>query len=208
VKILVADDDPVHVNLVQDLLRPLGFELFVARDGPQCLQLAAACHPDLVLLDISMPGMSGWEVAGALRIESAPSHLKIVMVSANAHEYTPACTGGHLHDAFVVKPVDIDFLLESIGALLNLQWVYEAPVSGPPKHSGEVARLPGHSRHHVEDLYQLGRIGHVRGIEAKLREIEAEDKETQALTARLRTLIGNFDLKQYMAVVEGLKKDA
>jgi signal transduction histidine kinase/DNA-binding NarL/FixJ family response regulator len=208
VKILVADDDPVHLSLIHDLLRPLGFELFVARDGPECLKLAAECKPDLVLLDISMPGMGGWQVAGALRALQGLSHTKIVMVSANAHEYTPGSAREQPHDAFVMKPVDIDLLLERIGALLSLRWVYEPPQPVSPEHTGELTRLPGHSRHHVEDLYQLGRIGHVRGIEAKLREIEAEDADTKAVTARLRMLIGNFDLKQYMAVVEGWKRDA
>ena len=54
--------------------------------------------------------------------------------------------------------------------------------------------MSGASLQHLDALYQLGRIGHVRGIEAKLREIEQQDAATSALAAHLRTLVSNFDL--------------
>jgi hypothetical protein len=62
------------------------------------------------------------------------------------------------------------------------------------------------SEQHLEALYQLGRIGHVRGIVAKLHEIEQQDAATSALAAHLRTLISNFDLKRYMSVLEELRQ--
>ncbi len=65
--------------------------------------------------------------------------------------------------------------------------------------------MSGASLQHLDALYQLGRIGHVRGIEAKLREIEQQDAATAALAERLRTLISNFDLKRYMSVLEELR---
>ena len=66
-RILLADDDPLHLELVQNLLRPLGFTVFVARDGKTCVQLAAQCQPDLAMIDLSLPDMSGWTVARELR---------------------------------------------------------------------------------------------------------------------------------------------
>jgi hypothetical protein len=60
--------------------------------------------------------------------------------------------------------------------------------------------------HHVRALYELGRIGHVRGIEAKLREIEAEHPANGPFAAHLRGFISNFDLKRYMTVLESLQK--
>ena len=66
----------------------------------------------------------------------------------------------------------------------------------------------GRSRHHLDDLYRLGRIGHVRGIEAKLRELELEDPANEAFAANLRALVSNFDLKRYMSVLETMRADA
>jgi anti-sigma regulatory factor (Ser/Thr protein kinase) len=69
-KILLADDDPLHLELLQNLLRPLGFTVFIARDGKTCVQLAEQCQPDLAMIDLSLPDISGWEVAQQLRAMS------------------------------------------------------------------------------------------------------------------------------------------
>ncbi len=66
--------------------------------------------------------------------------------------------------------------------------------------------LPDGSHHHVEDLFRLGSIGHVRGIEAKLKEIETEDPATAPFAAHLRTLVSNFDLKRYMSVLGAMRE--
>ena len=67
------------------------------------------------------------------------------------------------------------------------------------------ALLPQQSRHHLDDLYQLGRIGHVRGIQAKLRQMEEEDFANAPVIKQLRGLVANFDLKRYMNVVEAMR---
>jgi DNA-binding response OmpR family regulator len=153
---------------------------------------------------LSLPDMSGWALARQLRATPGLEHMKIMIVSANAHEYSPGA--GAFHDAFLIKPVDLQSLLERVGQLLNLTWIRELdPVREPGTVSAPVAIPGSRSRHHLDDLYQLGRIGHVRGIEAKLREIELEDPVNEAFATQLRTLISNFDLKRYMNVLETLR---
>jgi signal transduction histidine kinase/CheY-like chemotaxis protein len=206
-RILVADDDPLHLDLVQNLLRPLGFNLFIARDGKTCLQLAAQCQPDLAMIDLTLPDTSGWSVAQELRSGGRLPHMKIMIVSANAHEYSPVA--GESHDAFVMKPVQLQRFLEQIGILLNLKWIHQPdPAPGPAPAPAAAASPSGRSRHHLDDLYRLGRIGHVRGIEAKLRELEQEDPSNEAFAANLRALVANFDLKRYMSVLENMRADA
>jgi hypothetical protein len=133
--------------------------------------------------------------------------LRIMMISANAHEYRAS---GPTHDAFVTKPVELQPLLERIAELLPVAWIREplvreldtaALTTPPPRPS------PG-SRHHFEDLYRLGRMGHVRGIEAKLRELELDDPSSEPVAAQLRALVANFDLKRYMNVLEALRVGA
>ncbi len=201
-KLLLVDDDPAHLDIVQNLLRPLDFALFTAPDGSRGLALAEECDPDLAMIDISMPGMSGWQVAERLRARS--SRLKIVIVSANAHEFSPGGAGAN-HDAFLIKPIDVQRMLECLATQLDLQWIHAAavPQAEPADHGGHT--LPAHSRHHVDDLYQLGLIGHVRGIQAKLRELEG-DPESKPFATRMRALVTNFDLKRYMHVLEGMRK--
>ena len=199
--VLLIDDDPNHLDIVQSLLRPLGFIVLVAPSGRAGLDLATECHPDLAMIDLSMPDMTGWEAARALRRIAAKT--RIAIVSANAHEYLPADEGTP-HHAFVIKPIEMQSLLDCIGSLFGLEWTYEAP---PTPAADPVGILPNHSRHHIDDLYQLGRIGHVRGIQAKLHEIEAEDPSNTPFAKHLRQLVANFDLKRYMNVLEAMRKN-
>ena len=208
-RVLLADDDPAHLGLLTSLLEPLGFEVSAARDGATCLDLASASAPHLVVLDISMPDLTGWQIAERLRAADATRATKILVVSANAHEYTPgAGEGTPLHDAFLVKPIDIDAFLESLGALLGLQWLREGEPSELPELPSvppQLAAAPGSERY-VQDLYELGRIGHVRGIEAKLDQLQAASPANEPLAGHLRGLVASFDLKRYMSVLEGLRR--
>jgi CheY-like chemotaxis protein/anti-sigma regulatory factor (Ser/Thr protein kinase) len=210
--ILLVDDDPAHLELLQNVLRPLDFILLPAHDGHSCLELAAHHSPDLALLDISLPDMTGWDVVRKLRETGTNSDTarrpKIAMVSANAYEYSPGGGGGPLHDAFLIKPIDIDLLIECVGSLLHLEWIYDSPA---PEAAAVAALTPSDKPpqqclHHLGALYELGRIGHVRGIEAKLREIEAEHPGNGPFAAQLRGFISNFDLKRYMTTLESMQK--
>jgi signal transduction histidine kinase/DNA-binding NarL/FixJ family response regulator len=201
--LLLADDDPQHLALLGNFLRPLGFNVFLARDGKTCVQLAAQSLPQLAILDLSLPDMSGWDLARELRVTPGLEHMKIMIVSANAHEHSPA---GESHDAFLIKPIGLQSLLERIGLLLNLRWVRDFEAAANSDSGSSPASNPsGRSRHHLDDLYRLGRIGHVRGIEAKLRELELEDPVNEAFAAQMRNLVANFDLKRYMTVLEALR---
>jgi CheY-like chemotaxis protein len=190
--------------MVQNLLRPLGFTLFVARDGKTGLELAGQCQPNLAMIDLTLPDISGWNVALELRHHPELQHMKLMIVSANAHEYSPSHDGGY--DAFVMKPIHLQRLLEQVGTLLNLKWIYNpTPLDAAARTDTPLTNPAGRSRHHLDDLYRLGKIGHVRGIEAKLRELELEDPANDTLTAQLRTLVSRFDLKRYMSVLEAMR---
>ncbi|MBI1285857.1 MAG: response regulator, partial [Thiobacillus sp.] len=124
--VLIADDDPANSGLLEEILTPLGFRVLVADNGPRCLELAATCDPDLVILDIAMPGMTGWQVAATLR-ETHDEVLAVLMVSADAHELTTPRPGPILHDDYLIKPFDHDELLDRIQTLLDIDWIYENP---------------------------------------------------------------------------------
>jgi len=101
----------------------------------------------------------------------------------------------------------VQALLERIGTLLQLTWQY-GEITGAAPTGAAATALAQRSRRHLDDLYQLGRIGHVRGIEAKLRELEIEDPANEPVASRLRTLVVNFDLKRYMNALEAMRADS
>jgi signal transduction histidine kinase/CheY-like chemotaxis protein len=204
-KVLIADDDSSHLDLVQELLTPLGFLMFSASDGLTCLSLAEECQPDLVLLDISMPGLDGWTVARRLR-EAGHTKARILMISANVDEFRTRREAEPAHDDYLIKPIDVQRLIDRIQALLGIEWIEqgeEEPEPPPPSTAAEV--VP--ARRHLDELHQLGRIGYVKGIEAKLGEIAAEDGTLVPFTDRLGDIVKRFDLKRYMSILEELRTD-
>jgi len=117
--ILVVDDDPEIVAMLSTRLSKRGYRVETASDGTRALELAKKQHPDLVLLDVMMPGKSGWEVARALKQDPVTQHVKIVMVSAigeKTNEITAPIYGA---DAHVDKPFEFDKLERVIAGLVR-----------------------------------------------------------------------------------------
>jgi hypothetical protein len=105
------------------------------------------------------------------------------------------------YDAFLAKPTDIRALLEAARDLLALKWLHDAPAPVLQAPDDPRAMLRPAARH-LSDLLQLGQIGYVRGIEAKLTEITEAAPETAEFTAYLRDLVRRFELARYMACLE------
>ena len=199
--ILVTDDDPVHRDLLREVLTPLGFILLSAPDGAGCLALAQHCRPDLFLLDISMPTMDGWAVAEALR-ESGHHQARILMVSASALEAHGAPLAQPFHDGYLMKPIDIPRLLETIRQLLKIEWQYGSDEVAMPLWRAETGSKP--PARHIEALIGLGQLGYVKGIQLKLDEIGTEHPEHADFVAQMRSLVDRFDLDRYMATLKTL----
>ncbi|WP_213772154.1 ATP-binding protein [Bradyrhizobium sp. dw_78] len=199
--ILVTDDDPVQRDLLREVLTPLGFILLSAPDGPSCLTLAQHCRPDLFLLDISMPGMDGWQVAEMLR-STGHHQARILMVSASALEAHGTPLAQPFHDGYLMKPIDIPRLLESIRQLLKIEWQYETDtVATPPWKPDAGSRPPLKD---VEELLDLGHMGYIRAIQVKLEEMGNDRPEHAGFVSQMRILIDRFDLDQYMATLKTL----
>jgi signal transduction histidine kinase/purine-cytosine permease-like protein/ActR/RegA family two-component response regulator len=205
-RILVVDDDPGHVEFMCELLRPLGFEVSAVHTGAEAAA-AAASMPDLIMVDLSLPDMTGWDVMRILRGMPALQGVRLLVVSANAHEYTP---GGEAvsHDGFVIKPVEVSALLSALQKHLQLEWAY----SNEQAHSDTAVpfspELFGRFGKHLEDLWQLGQIGHVRGIQTRLRDFEAQEPHAQPLVRALRAMVEKFDMKGYMTTIKGLRESS
>ncbi len=195
--VLVADDDQDHQTLMREALVPLGFTVLTARDGPTCLALAADVQPDLFLLDIAMPGMTGWDVMRALR---AGGHARTptIMVSANVGELGPALPEeAGRPDAVLPKPVDLTRLLEAIERCLGLDWTDGAAPTADPAREPDDAAAPLAATT-VAELLSFARIGYVRGLDATLTSL-GEEPGQAALVGRLRARLEAFDLEGFAA---------
>ncbi len=117
-RILVVDDDPVILQLLRVNFEMEGYEVVTAEDGGAGLQRAEHDHPDLVVLDVMMPGLSGLEVASRLRERSPADAVPVLLLSAKA-QAADVASGLDVADDYVTKPFDPFELLERVAALLG-----------------------------------------------------------------------------------------
>lgn len=115
-KILIADDEQLMRQLVVDFLQPEGYELIEAADGKEALELYQKEHPDLVLLDVMMPGCDGWTVCREIRRESA---VPIMMLTAKGEEIDQLFAYDLGVDEYITKPFSPKILVAKIKALLR-----------------------------------------------------------------------------------------
>jgi DNA-binding response OmpR family regulator len=117
--VLVADDDTVILRFMEINLRLEGFEVVTARDGPDALAKAVALRPDLVLLDVRMPGMDGYTLCARIRADASLAAVPVVIVTANygVAEVEAARRAGA--DDFLVKPFLPATLLDMAKTLLR-----------------------------------------------------------------------------------------
>jgi DNA-binding response OmpR family regulator len=117
-RILIADDEPNIVASLEFLMRKCDYEVRVARDGEEALQLAEAFRPDLVLLDVMMPRRSGFEVCRLLRENPALRPMRIVMLSARGRDVEVGKGLALGADAYVTKPFSTKELVAKVRELL------------------------------------------------------------------------------------------
>ncbi len=117
-KILIADDEPNIVISLEYLLQREGFEVLVARDGVQALAMAQRERPALLVLDVMMPGMTGFDVCQALRADPAMNSMPILLLSAKGRDTDAAKGLGLGANAYLTKPFSTRELVARVRALL------------------------------------------------------------------------------------------
>jgi signal transduction histidine kinase/purine-cytosine permease-like protein/ActR/RegA family two-component response regulator len=202
-KVLVVDNERVDRELLADILAPLGFETAQAATGQECLDRYPGFQPDLILMDLAMPGMDGWEASRIIRtVHGSP--VPILIVSANAYDRGLDNPAGIAAEDFIVKPVNVAELLERIGRRLQLEWTVQAPA--PIAASAMPLRFPPAAA--LEALRgQLG-MGYVRGITRQLDEIAALGNDYTPFLEAMRALAARFDLEAMSRFLEQGEQNA
>jgi signal transduction histidine kinase/CheY-like chemotaxis protein/purine-cytosine permease-like protein len=182
--VMVVDDDPLHRSLMQDLLTPLGFDVKPAIGAAECLQFIEQYDADIFLIDVSMPGMNGIELAAAL--DNRGIHTPILMISADARERHSNLKEAIPPDQFMVKPIKLTDLLQRIGALLDIEWLYqklqteESNAAYSDADELEIPALPEFTK-----LRAYAEIGYLKGVKNQLDELRTEPRVPPELMRRL-----------------------
>ena len=158
-RILVVDDTPANVKLLAELLTYKGYSVATAASGEEGLKQVAERHPDLVLLDIMMPGLNGYEVCRTIRADPATSMLPVVLVTSldPGQERIKGIEAGA--DDFLTKPINQGELLARVKSLLRIKSLYDEV----ERQKAEVAEWNRTLEQRVADsVAQLDRMGRLR----------------------------------------------
>ncbi|MCB5189512.1 response regulator [Methylobacillus arboreus] len=202
-KILVVDNEQVDRELLKNILQPLGFDVAEAANGRECLQVYTEFKPNIILMDLAMPDMDGWEASYMIR-KVHQSDVPIAIVSANAFDKGLENTAGIPASDFIVKPVNVMELLRWIGEQLKLEWVTEVSntvsdsIFNPAVAAGDIEPPPKMQR---DELMALIKVGYVRGITRKLDEI-GQDTRYETFVAAMRKLSQQFELEAMQKMLE------
>jgi signal transduction histidine kinase/CheY-like chemotaxis protein len=203
-RVLVVDDRLENRMVLRHLLEPMGFEVYEAENGQQAVAAAEEIPPDLVLLDLVMPVLDGFEAARQMRRMPGLAHTVIIALSASVFDQDRQRSIGAGCNDFIPKPVHAEMLTSALQRHLHLRWRYRtisteasagastpetAPLVGPP---AETARV----------LYELAMIGDVQGLQQHSDLLERADTQYLPFVNALRELARNFDMKQIRAFVK------
>ena len=155
---------------MDDFLTPLGFNIMLAPDAKQGFYLLETLDVDLVMLDVRMPNMNGWEMVKILREQNVVTPVLIVSANTRDTEFKLAAKG--YHNGYIAKPVNLNALLFQIGLLLSIEWVYK-PHNKKENTAIErnESQKPEVSHEQYQSLMALAEIGYLSGFKEKFMEI-------------------------------------
>ena len=196
--ILITDDDPSHRSLISDLLSPMGFIVLEAVDYETCMSVSKEKEIDLFLLDVSMPGRSGYELAKALRENFRDK--PIIMVSADAGEGLKMQKFNANHNDYLVKPIQLRKLLETLAHYLSIEWKYE-PAN--PNNNSTLSQAKYDSNFIPQDLKKQliasADVGNANAFSELLNQTENKMRLSELQFRRLSNLAENYRFEEIVS---------
>ena len=199
--VLVVDDQPANVRLLEAILIPRGYDVRTASSGEEALDVIATTEVDLVLLDIVMPGLDGYEVCRRIREQGDTAYLPVVMVTASGNEQKlKALEAGA--DDFLTKPIDQSELQARVASLTRIKR-YQDTIK---RQASELADWNSELEARVEtQVAQLERMGGLRRfLSPQLAELIVDSGDESFLESHRREIVVVFcDLRGFTTFAEG-----
>jgi PAS domain S-box-containing protein len=206
-KVLVADSQSANCLILMNLLTPLGFEVWEAKDGLSCLNQALEIKPDLILIDPLLPTLNGLEVTQQIRQVPELRQVIILATSARVFDYNQQKCSLVGCNGFLPQPIRSETLFEQLKIHLELEWVYQESNSqvfdySPNLYSSTDDSLVAPPESALTILYELAMMGDIKGICEQAKEIRQLDEQFIPFAQQLLQLAQGFQEKQILEFVK------
>ena len=202
--IMVADDQEENRQLLQQILEPLGFEVAAAAGGQTAVAAALQRRPALIVMDLRMPEMSGFQAARSIRQTLELATVPIVAASASTADLERAEADSLTFAACLRKPFESTELLDIIARLLDLTWRYEETEThgSTPMREQADTQLIAPSGATLEELLELARLGKLVRVEQIALELERGEARYRPFGRRLYTLARDLDEERLITLLQ------
>jgi CHASE2 domain-containing sensor protein/CheY-like chemotaxis protein len=198
--VLIVDDNLENRSVVATLLDSIGFKVLEATNGQEGLLMATRHSPDLVITDLSMPVMDGFELMHRLRSHPELKEVAIVVASASVFGADRQRSLDAGANAFLPKPIDMDDLLITIQRYLELEWIYKEDSQPALSSSGAEANAPAKiippNPEVLNQLYHFAMMGDLQAIQEQLDELEKTDDQLILFVTEVRKFSDSFQIKK------------
>ncbi|MDM8565655.1 response regulator [Candidatus Halobeggiatoa sp. HSG11] len=205
-KILIVDDHLDNQAVIINLLSPLGFKVKSADNGNKGLKIAKQWQPDMIITDLVMQEMDGFEFINQLRQSSQLKDKIIIVSSANVYDTDKNKSLAIGGNDFLPKPIQIEMLFEQLQHHLNLTWIYEDKVqkTTEEKHPTPMVFPPILE---LEKLYKLSMIGDVYEIEKQAIILAESDVKLKTFADKIQTFTKKYEIYELGEWFEEIMKD-
>ncbi|PLS69340.1 MAG: hypothetical protein CV045_02625 [Cyanobacteria bacterium M5B4] len=199
-KILVVDDRDDNRDVIYGLLVPLGFQLITAQDGVEGIKVAEAERPDLIITDLVMPNMDGFEMVRRLRHNPSFCQTKIIASSASVFQSDQDRCMQIGCDGFVAKPVQAEDLFKTIKKVLNLEWI-EAQMEDASAKETVTKPIVFPASNIVQELKELTLKGSLKKVIKRIKQLEEDDRYTEFVN-QVKSLAESFQDQNLLTFLE------
>jgi signal transduction histidine kinase/DNA-binding response OmpR family regulator len=195
--ILVVDDRWENRSVIVNLLQPIGFEVIEATDGEQGLAQAKAVQPDLMLIDLLMPIMNGFELLKALQHDEQLQTIPKIVSSASVFEADQQASLAAGALAFLPEPINVDHLLSLLQTHLHLDWIYGNLTN--PQDSGTMSSTVLTINPPPQTVQKLKTLVRKGDLDTLVAEAQGLDEQYKRFAQTVITLAESFQVKQLKA---------
>ncbi len=190
-KILVVDDKAENRVIVRSILEPLGFDVLEANQGCKALDIALAYHPHLILMDLVMPDVDGFQATTHFKHHPDLVHIPIVAVSASVFDADQQRSLDAGCVEFLAKPLQIPELLNCLQNHLKLKWIHgvQPQITTP----APAMTMDGPTSAQAAKIYDLADKGYISEIIDYIDELKQQCPDIQVFLSKLREHAENFD---------------